>query len=488
MNNENPTNPNETNELGATALGSAPVSDASASVAPVSEPVNSSGIPTPPVAPENGGMVNPVPAAAVGEAQASASPESVNLGAPVMPTEPTPMASEIPDQPVTPGAPTADGTVVTPSSGVAPVTEPVNNANADMSPIEQPIPGTNGSYNATSNVNSNGFVEPTKVADVGTVPPAQKEPKEKKPMNKVLFIILIVVLLAAIAYGVYYYLSLGKSKTAINVKTNPVTLNLGDTLSTDINDYAQITGTNPKNCVLHTENVDVTNVGNYEYTVVCSEQTYKGAISIVDNAPLMANPKNVYVSVGSGEETPSVTYKPEDFIEADSCNGENCVYSFNEDTDFTSYVSNPGIYEILINISDGENKTGEVISNFVVLEKPLKLFMVCSKTDAEAGKTITDRLAIGPENEYINYAERVHTYTFTEEEDYLEAIGSQESTITYDDIVGQAIYNKTAKTLTIMENLGSEDLNNEAGGTFPNTYLTISEYYKAKGITCTFER
>ncbi len=485
MNNENPTNPNETNELGATALGSAPVSEPNPSVAPVSEPVNN-GMPTPPVMPENTNPINPAPADAILEPQASASTESVNLGAPVVPTEPAPAAPETPVTPENSVAPAA------PSSVVTPVTEPANNANADMGPIEQPIPGTNGSYNATSNVNSNGFVEPTKVADVGAVPPAQKEPKAKKPMNKVLFIILIVVLLAAIAYGVYYYLSLGKNKTTLTVKTNPVTLNLGDALSSDINDYAQITGTNPKNCVLHTENVDVTKAGNYEFTVVCNEQTYKGAISIVDNAPVTVSPRFVYTGISANatnpEETPtSINYKPEDFIDEETCSASECSYTFSSEVSFAELTKQAGKYEIKIKV-EADGKSADVSSYLVVFEKPLKLFLSCNATDEENNSTIVDKFAIGDDNTYINYGERQHIYYFTNEDDYKTAVADKPATISYDGNTGTAIYNDTEKSLTIVEELSNDKLNGEAEGTFPNTYMAISQLYGTKNYTCKAER
>ena len=126
------------------------------------------------------------------------------------------------------------------NGSVNPTVTPVNNT----APQAQPIPGTEGTpspqfSNLTANtvgINSgnlnNNFVSPQKIDNIGVIPPTGNEPskKAKKPMSKVLFTVIILLLIAGVAYGVYYFLSQSK-KVKLEGKT--VNIDLGSTLSTN---------------------------------------------------------------------------------------------------------------------------------------------------------------------------------------------------------------------------------------------------------------
>ncbi|MEG0977532.1 MAG: hypothetical protein RSF02_03150, partial [Bacilli bacterium] len=139
-------------------------------------------------------------------------PTSLGSIEPVESLEPTPQVQPVQNvQPVQPAQP---------------VQQTGNSGTNGQPYMAQPIPGTTNEQT----VNSNGFVEPNKVENIGTVPPpvTNNNKKKQKPINKVLFIILIVVLICGVAYGIYYYLSVSKPK--VSVKMKPLVVNVDEKL------------------------------------------------------------------------------------------------------------------------------------------------------------------------------------------------------------------------------------------------------------------
>ncbi len=462
MNEENQANSNLTNDSGmaATALGS--VSPETVNANPSGEATNAENatVTSNPNPNETVDSLNPMPS------------ETLESN-----PEPTPVAPVAPEV-----SPAVD-------NGMLGTTNPNPVPDNNLGPIEQPIPGT--TYSATSNVNSNGFVETNNVENVGTEPPAQKEPKAKKPMNKVVFIILIVALLGAIAYGVYYYLKLGQDNKKISVTTKTVESALNAELSTNIADYATITGTSATNCQLNTGEVDITKEGAYEFTVTCGNDTYKGAIKIVDTTPLTAQTKEVYAAVPNEGEAPR-EYQAEEFIIPDTCSGEECTYAFAEGTDINSHLTQTGNYDVNIVVTDQNGKTNTLTASLVVLSTPVRLFVSCSLPLTEpATGTVNDYIAIGASDlasgngyAFINYAYRLTTYNFANKEDYEAAVGEKPAELTYNNVMGQATYDDANLTLTLRTNLSTDALNSEAGGTFPSPYTEVYAYYQNKGYTC----
>lgn len=475
MNNENQTNQNGNNPgLESTTLGAAPVmpevpNDSTNVVpnTPNNTVVNEANMNSPV---DNPSTINPAAqttsnANTLGEVNNLNAPsDSVNLGN------------------------ISDTNAATNPTPVAPVNDP-NLAN-NLDPIAQPIPGTNNAFGNGNNVNSNGFVESQKVQSVGTEVPNQPENnKPKKGMNKVLFIILILALLAAIAYGVYYYLSLSKksSQPQIAVRTSTLEVELNSALSTNIADYATITGTDAKNCSLNTSNVDISVEGTYEYNIICGNDTYKGNVIVVNNALPTATTKDVYATLVTDEATAGST-NVMDFIVDGSCTSTDCTYAFGDGFDLTNSLKTAGVYEVPIVITDSTNKTNNLTGTLIVLAKPVKLFLNCSTTVDNS--TVTDRIAVGDDNTFFGYAERVSVFTFDDEEEYKNATNGKNSNISYNNVSGRATYDDNNKTLTIKSELTTEILNSEAGGTFPTTFAEIRTYYENvdKGYSCTFER
>ncbi len=412
----------------------------------------------------------PTPQDAPAPAEAAPSTDTQEPVAPA-PADPTPNTDS--------QAPADENKTVIPDMiTTPPVSEPpVSEDNG----VVQPIPGTEPKTNDPNVANSNGFVESNKVENVGMQPP-QKEKKEK-PINKILFIVLVLVLMAGVAYGIYYYLSLGNN-IKVNLKTVSSTVN--EPLSTNVEDYAKVKGTATKNCSVITSDVDNTKIGTYEYTVKCGNNSYTGKIKIVekkiepttDTSEITVDLKDVKVTIGE-------SVSESDFIVENTCSEEDCQYTFADKDQLSQDLQKNGVYDVVINIQAGE-KTAAVHANLIVLEADFKLFSSCSKPGDNV--EITDKLAINEENLFAGPAYRVYKYTFASEEDYNNVANSKLSRITYNDITGNAQYNDAEKTISIVTNLDKETLNNEAGKDFPTAYMEITSYYQGNGYTCTIER
>lgn len=355
-------------------------------------------------------------------------------------------------------------------------------------PLEMPSnePALQGGMNFTNNVDSNGFVEPQKIENIGAMPPAEEPTKKKKPMNNILFIILIVALIAGVAYGVYYYLSISKSKSKISVNVKTVNVSLGEQLSDSINDYATFSGTNSTNCVLNKANVDTSKIGEYKYTITCGKNSYEGKVIVEDKVAPNVGTKVVYATVNS-------TVKPEDFIDYCKDNSE-CSYAFdNADAVNESLKNVGGPYPVVIGVKDTSDNTTKANGILYVIPYAMVTKLSCSSsaedmTDIKATRTITDIMAIGSngvEVGYLNAGRREYKYIFANAEEYNKIAANQEKELTLDGHTGLTTYNDEEKSITISTDLNNNILNEEAGGAFPTPFQDIRTYYEStKNYTC----
>ena len=443
--------------------------------------------------------VQPVPEANLGvppvqpNSQVASPPDASGSNVPPVPSDigvqgqvPQPTLEQI-QQPVPEVSPVnqSESTIVNPAGEIVNMNGPVT----DSMPSSGMIPPTG--IDPTGVANSNGFVETTKTENIGTIPPAPENNNEKKPTNKVVFIILIVALIAGIAYGVYYYLSLSKSK--VTVQTKDLTISLGGALSSDPRDYATITGTSPNNCVVDILSVDNHKAGDYEYTLTCNNNSYKGKVTITDTEAPTATMKIVYKKVNS-------TITAEEF--AEKCEDpSNCTMTFADDATVKGYlatVGGPNNVDVVISDSVGNTKTETGI--LYVLPENTSVFLCSGEAETLDGvesspvvKNVTDRIIFEQDAEtgsykYLDLGRREYNYKFGDVNAFSNAIGPEENNQSYDGISGFTTYDKTNFILNISTPLDMNVLNTEAGGSFATDLPGVINFYSTKGYTCVVDQ
>lgn len=169
----------------------------------------------------------------------------------------------------------------------------------------------------------------------------------KKSQNITSIIVLILIcLLGGFAYYIY------NRKTLKDFQPLPVTVELGDKLPIRTKNYVKPGVGNTVDelkYVLNTKDVDIDEVGEYNFTVTFNNITKTGTIKIVDTTAPDLTVKRVVITEGT-------TYGPESFV--DECiDLSGCNYSF-EDSKTTEKYRTPGTYNVYIVATDPyENKT-----------------------------------------------------------------------------------------------------------------------------------
>lgn len=453
------------------------------------EPVNNMGmdspIPTPeplPVEPNpmDSVPVNPTPVNPIPFNEPPVGPIPVNPA----PVNPTPVVPEpvVPE----PVSPLNVGEPMAPEPQVPPVAPPVESVTPQPTPLNanNPVPpvAPTPAYTNPQMVNP-GFESPN---GIGSNPPLSFEPEKeptpkKKANNKLIFIIIVVVVLAGVGFGTYYVLNytniLNGGANNVNIKTNDLEVNLGDELSTNINDYASITGTDAKNCSLNTMNVNKSSAGVYEYTITCGEMHKTGKITVVDNSELKVDLNTVYKT--KGENLEAMEFAKE---------GSDVKLEFVDSSEVEKYLSgNAGTYKVKLKATE-DSKSSEVEGKLIVLENELKGFLTCTSTpqditDLSAKMTVGERFAIvtdGTNNIFGNFAQEVHTFDFSEGDasqydELLEKYNNGED-IELNNITGEVSFNDN-KTITITNDKSVDELNTSYGADNLKTYSSIRTYF-----------
>lgn len=356
-------------------------------------------------------------------------------------------------------------------------------------PVARPIPGTENltgntvgaNNNFTPSGNVNGFTSANKVENIGVVPPQNNEPK-KKGMSKILFVLLIIILICAVAFGVYYFLNISNNTVKLTTKT--VSVGIGETLSDDIKEYITVTKGNINICSVNTKNVDTQTSGEYDVTITCGKKTYTTKVIVSDKSGPVATLNMVFKTVNS-------SINPEDFIKT-CTDPSNCKTSFASSDEVNEYLKTPGgPYNVVIIAEDDLRNITEYTATLYVTSEEIFLFANFASseetlTDYKAKKIVTDVLAFSKGLTYLNTARRDVKYTFENENDYNEITTGKDETMTFYGITGIASYDDKNLSFTISTDLSLDILNSENNGSFPTSYQDIQTIYKNKGYTPTF--
>ena len=317
---------------------------------------------------------------------------------------------------------------------------------------------------------------------IGQTPPISLEPekKPKKTGNKILFVILILVVLAGIGFGTWYvlkYTNFLNNHKSINIVTKDLELVMGESLSTDISYYANITGTDTKNCLLDISLVDINNVGTYNYKVTCGDIEKTGVISIIDNRELTINIKKLYITKNSSLEAKDFAKKENDGLTYEFVNREEVN---------TILAGDYGTYTVKLRVSDG-NKTKEVDASLVLMEYGIKGYLICTSNEQNVDNaimTVSEKFAIidnQNKNSYGNVAYEIHNFKFTDETEYTNYLAqyNTNNTITINNITGDVKFDDENLTISITNELDNNKVINEYGESNLHNYSSIKSYFES---------
>ncbi len=413
-----------------------------------------------------------------GAAPLASNPNELNSAAPI--NNPYVASSQPMNQNVSPN----NASVAAPVMESIPEVNTNPNPNPTLAPNNQATPvGQNPMPNDPSMVsNVPPVVPPIDNFNSVPVPPAfENEPTEKKKSNKkLIIIILLVVLVIGIGFGIYYFLSSAKVASGADINTKDYTLELGDTLSEDIMDYAIITGFDPNSCNVDTSSVTVNEVGAYSYTIKCGTTEKTGTVIIDDTT----NPE---VVLNDLTVVPKSSVKPEDFI--DSCvDASECTYQFTDEDAVKTNLQNTGEYDTEILVSDKYGNESKVVGKLIVSNDAPVKYVTCTsepKNVDEIFATVTENYKIGvnSQNNFFN-AVRNSEFSFEELEDYKNIQNTYRDNIGINGVVGTATFNEKAKTITIKNNATLDDINKELTVSLAGDMSTLQMFFTINGYTC----
>lgn len=363
---------------------------------------------------------------------------------------------------------------------------PSNNPFANTPNLMQQQPSMNDPFaqpNMGMNPNMNGNV-------FGAVPTPPIEPNNngkkkggKSKLNKTTIILLAVLLIAIIGCAVYLVLNNAGSKTPKgDISTKDLVLELGKELSTNVSDYALITGFNASTCTVDTSKVNTKRMGSYEYTVTCGSTSKVGNIVLQDKTAPVVTVREVMVTPGSMISIDDFIVACDDYTE--------CSYELEDSTQsLETLVATVGNYSLNLVVSDDYDNTTTVTLSLIVSESAPVRHMYCTPTPTQ-----DDTLKANVEVAY-NYGinmddvlartEKTYVYTFDNEEDYLAVKNSYSETTGINDVVGPTVFDNANFTITITVNMTDAELGTEFNmNPFPTDYESLRQFNLDQGITC----
>lgn len=314
------------------------------------------------------------------------------------------------------------------------------------------------------------------------VPPVFDEPasNKKKGKKNIIIILLVVILIMSIGFGIYYFLNSAKTiSTAGSIVTKDYILELGETLSDNIEDYVTVSGYDISTCTLNTDEIK-NEVGAYNFTVTCGNIEKNGMVIIDDTTKPEAIVTDVTV-------IPNATIKPEEFIE--SClDASSCTYQFEEEEKVKEALQKVGEYEIDITVSDKYGNESTVTANLIVSNDAPVRYLICTQEpknvdEIYAELTESYKIGVNSQNNFFN-ATKSYAFKFDDIEDYNAIRNNYRESVGIQNITGKASFNEQAKTITIAANQTLEDINKELTVSLAGDMSTLQMFLTINGYTC----
>lgn len=376
---------------------------------------------------------------------------------------------------------------------------PDNGLNTNMG-MPNPSPMDNNWNNQTppnftnpQSINPNPMPGFENQGAIGQTPPISLEPEKqpKKKVNKTLFIVIIIVVLFGIGGGVYYILTytdlLKHSNKGITVTANDLEFKVGAKLPSEISEYANITGTDTKNCSIDVLDVDVSKAGKYKYTVTCGETKANGNITIIEDETLKVTTKTVYVAKNG-------TVEAKDFINEDTT---LLNVKFMDETIVKTYLQTPKSYEVSIRVTDTNNRETTVTAKLIVLEHEIGGYVTCSSKSQNVSNTsakmiITEKFALANTStfDFLGITTEEHKFTFTDETEYTSLMAKYrtENKLTINGITSENVtFDDETKTITFITAREKDDVIKAYGEDKMQNYGTIFTHFRDNlGYSCIY--
>lgn len=314
------------------------------------------------------------------------------------------------------------------------------------------------------------------------VPPVFEEEgkgkKKKEGNRKTLIILLLILLVAAIGFGVYYFLTMAKDVSKNSIITKEVKVELGNTLSNNIENYAVINGYNKNDCKLNLDNVNVNKVSTYKFMVTCGKASEEGTIMVDDTTKPEVITSDLTL-------LPNSTLNAEDFIE-ECLDASTCSYEFK--TDVTNLTSTTGEHDVEILVSDEYNNQNTVTAKLIISRTAPARYLTCKKNEEsieDISATLVDSYKIGIDaNDNFYNAVRISKFQFQDKNKYATVVNDYNETVGIHEIVGNATFDENGSKIIIKKNKTLEDMNKELNGKLPSNSNILRAFLSGLGYTC----
>ena len=351
-----------------------------------------------------------------------------------------------------------------------------NNNIPPVQPVKQPEPA----YTNPQNINPMPGFEPTNT--IGVTPPISLEPEKqpkKKKTSKVLFVILIVVVLFGVGFGTFYilkYTDILNNSTKITIVTKNLEVNINGELSSNINDYATVTGTDIKNCILEKEEANLKVVGSYQYKITCGEIYKTGTINVVDNTELIVEVQNVYKTKESTIDVKEFILNPNSEYTYEFVNGEEVNNILKGEF---------GEYTVKIKATKGE-KTKEVEAKLIIMQYEIKGSLICKSNpqnleNSSTTKTLEESFVIvnDGDNGFGGITLEKHIFKFMDETEYSNYLTQYNSTgrLSIDNIEGTVVFDDANLAISISNYIPKDEIILKYGAENMINYRTIRSYF-----------
>ena len=303
---------------------------------------------------------------------------------------------------------------------------------------------------------------------------------DQKPhatLKKIIFVIIILLLMAGVAFGLYFYLSLGNKKKNL-FTLNDVQIYVNQTVSSNISDYGSFTNVDVATCLINgLDAIDTSTPGSYNYVVTCGKVKKTAKIEVLPLVDVNFSSTILYKAV---DDIPT----PSEFIIA----AEDYDY-LTDEMKLKSYTkSKGGPYGIGITIShkSGTERVGYAV--LYMVDTIPSMDLTCTNSSIDKNKyeySISDYFIFDESRKDLGNSLRLYNYKYKDAADFENALLNVENNkITIDNKEGYFIMDTIEQTITIVTKLDKETLKKDTAD-FPTTYTAISSYYtNTKNYTC----